>query len=219
MNQYLNRSYAGGSDTNSIFSDNLNHPSNSTSMSSVSILDQASSHGHGLKNRPSYLSLNTTHSTFSLPPKLNLSQISLHSNSSSLQTISPTSVTSVTAPTVSEMSPIKTLNELLLKSNLTVKLHLQDHIEKEWIPLSMSRMNIFAVLSNEDFFRFDINLSNPTTTQLKKIDTIVNKKGLSKVGKTGLQFEIVNDVGELKKYLIEFRNSIECQDIYTMLSC
>lgn len=206
MNEYLADTRAikttiNSADGNSIFSDKVQHPSNSTSMSSVSI--DVPQYHPTLKNHSSYMSLNSIQTTFALPPKLNFSQLSLHSNPSTLS--------------FSDISPVRTLNELLLRSQLTVKLHQEDLNDREWVPLSMAKMNIFAILSNDDFFRFDICL-NSSSSSMKKIDTIVSNKSLKKLGKTGLKFVFVNDSGEEKKYLIEFRNAAECDEIFGMLT-
>ncbi|KAH3680639.1 hypothetical protein WICMUC_000196 [Wickerhamomyces mucosus] len=159
----------------SVFSEK---PSNSTSMSSISIHHQ----------NPSTISLNKPPSFYSI------------ANSSSTLTLS-------------SPSPTRTLNELLLKNNLLIKLHKLDS-DGDWIPLSMASLSIFAIVSTDNFYKFCIQCSQ---IQLE-LTPIVENSSLKKLGRTGLKFScIIDDTGDEYNYLCEFRNSIECDEIYELL--
>ncbi|CCH42973.1 hypothetical protein BN7_2519 [Wickerhamomyces ciferrii] len=100
---------------------------------------------------------------------------------------------------------------LLLKSDVKIKLHKLDE-DEEWRPLSIGKFNISSNLGNPFFSKFEILLTNKF-----KIDSIVKNSNCERLGKSGLKFNCLNDLGDELNYLIEFRNSDECQEIYEML--
>ncbi|CAM9024339.1 unnamed protein product [Wickerhamomyces anomalus] len=102
---------------------------------------------------------------------------------------------------------------LLLKSDVKIKLHKLDQ-DEEWRPISIGKFNISSNLGNPEYSKFEINCNDKT-----RIETIVKNSNCSRIGRTGLTFNFVDDELEIDQvnYLIEFRNSQECVEIYEML--
>lgn len=103
---------------------------------------------------------------------------------------------------------------LLLKSDVKIKLHKLDQ-DEEWRPISIGKFNISSNLGNPEYSKFEINCNDNKT----RIETIVKNSNCSRIGRTGLTFNFVDDELEIDQvnYLIEFRNSQECVEIYEML--
>jgi len=145
-------------------------PSNSTSMSSISIDDEIQE-----SNKPLSSSASSS------------SQIELNSNLFK--------------------------KTLLLKNEIKIKLHKMDN-DEEWNPISIGFFSISSYLGNPIFSKFEINCINKF-----KFENIIKNSNCSRIGKSGLKFNYFDDLlNDYIWYLIEFRNSKECEEIYEMLT-
>ncbi|CDR45868.1 CYFA0S20e01090g1_1 [Cyberlindnera fabianii] len=153
-------------------------PSNSTSMSSVSLMEE----------------------NWAPPQPKALYGMSSHSNSTlSLKSSETTQASSAG------------LGELLLKSDIKVRLHKQDD-DGDWMPVSMGKFSIASSVSNPEYSRFVVKCVNASN-----IETLVKNSLCTRLGKSGLRFPSIGEEGQELQYLVEFKNEKECKGIHELL--
>lgn len=167
----------------------MEKPSNSSSMSSFSNLqDDIMSLGVPSKLKSVYGLKQGSLSTLSLS-----TPTSAKSNTSSIQ-----------------------LQNLLLKKDVKIKLHKLDS-DQDWIPVAFGIFSIYSNINNPEFSKFEI-LYTVKVEGEQKIDVNVKNSNCSRIGKSGIVFESVDEfTGDELKYLLEFRNRIECTEIFEFL--
>lgn len=172
MNEFENKGESISASNSDVFS----APSNSTSMSSISVneIQELGKPGAGVGGGSVYKTNGQSGSN------------------SSLQSSSHTKT-------------------LLLKGDVKIKLHKMDE-DEEWRPFSLGKFNISSNLGNPEYSKFELNCANDA-----RIETVVKNSTCSRIGRSGLRFGCIDEVGDEVAYLIEFRNSRECVEIYEML--
>lgn len=138
------------------------------------------------------------------------------SNSTSMSSVSVNEIQDLGKPSVykTELSGSNSslhTKTLLLKGDVKIKLHQLDS-DEEWRPVSLGKFSISSNLGNPEYSKFEILCVNKF-----KVETIVKNSNCSRIGRSGIKFSSIDDEGDEQNYLIEYRNSKECVEIYEML--
>lgn len=138
------------------------------------------------------------------------------SNSTSMSSVSVNEIQDLGKPSVYKTensgsnSSLHT-KTLLLKSDVKIKLHQMD-VDEEWRPVALGKFSISSNLGNPEYSKFEISCVNKL-----RVETIVKNSNCSRIGRSGIKFNAIDDEGDEQNYLIEYRNSKECVEIYEML--